>query len=380
MNDMETLWPECPALFQAKRSVLSFKINSNRFWIVKNTMSVIKRPLIIMLFAVFAIHLQAQDLIVTKNGDEINCKITKVRSGMIYYTFTRKGTTQEAILPLSRVKSYQTNYYGSQGVRGNNERYRTNNTSTPIVRDNKERYRTNNTSTPIVRDNKERYQPYNYNTDGDEENFIEDETYYPRFRVAVSVGWSYRTARLSPDINPEFTEYFRQLKTGIHYDVGLTYYFKEQWGLGLKYNEFLSSNEMNNVYYTERPTVSGKMSDNIRIKFIGPIYSSRIYNPVNNHCFLIDAGIGYVDYRQNKYVISTPISFKGGTAGAYWSIGYDVGLSDSFALGFQLTLLTGVLTQYTVFDGTSTYTEKLDKDKYENLSRIELSIGLRLNK
>jgi len=40
----------------------------------------------------------------------------------------------------------------------------------------------------------------------------------------------------------------------------------------------------------------------------------------------------------------------------------------------------GVLSQYEISDGRRTETVKLDKDAYENLSRVDISVGLRFNK
>ncbi len=73
-------------------------------------------------------------------------------------------------------------------------------------------------------------------------------------------------------------------------------------GVGLKYNEFLSSNEGD---FSEKKLIGvnsyetkiWSASNNIRTKFIGPIFSVRGLNSKNTNCFMIDIGVGYVDYR-----------------------------------------------------------------------------------
>lgn len=286
---------------------------------------------IILCLTVFVIPLQSQDLIVTNDGDSLNCRITKVKSDNIYFIFKHKDEVRNTLLPISKVADYQMDYYPTAEV------------------------------------------PANKITDND---------IYPHFRIAVSSGWSYRTASISSDTPSDFKNYTQNLKSGFHYEAGISYYFTELLGIGLKYNEFLSSNKIENVYvtYFDDTTEYGSMSDNIRIKFIGPVFTTRLFNSSKKNCLLTDLGLGYMDYRNKAFLVSTPINIKGSTVGLYWSVGYDLGISENLALGFQVSLLTGTLTQLTTFNGTSTQKVKLDKDKYENLSRIDLSIGLRFNK
>jgi len=281
--------------------------------------------------AVFTIPLQAQDLIVTKEGDSINCKITKVKSDNIYFTFKHKEEIRNTLLPVSEIVYYQMKYY----------------------------------STAEVPNDK-----------------IAGNEIYPHLRIAVTGGWSYRTARLSPEISSDFRNYANKLKSGLHYDLGLSYFFSEMLGFGLKYDEFLTSNEIGNVYLThpEGGTEYGSMSDNIRTKFIGPSFCTRLFNSTKKNCLLIEIGIGYVDYRNSCSAVSYSAIIKGSTAGTYMSIGYDIGISDNFALGFQFSASSGILSQVTIKEGASTTTKKLDKGEYEDLSRINLSVGLRFNK
>jgi hypothetical protein len=293
----------------------------------------IKYFFLIIFCALFAIpiHLQAQDLIVTNEGDSINCKITKVKSDNIYFVFKYKEEIRNTLLPVDQVAFYQKNYYSTSEV---------------------------------------------------PKGKIFGNEIYPHFRVTVNGGWSYRTASLSSSISSDFKDYWKNLKSGFHYELGVSYYFTEIFGVGLKYNEFLSSNEMGDVYveYPDETTEYGNMSDNIRIKFIGPSFSCRLLNSSKKNCFLIDLAWGYMDYRDKRSILNMSASFKGGTFGTYMSIGYDIGIYKNLALGFQISALTGILTQFTFSDGTSTQTIKLDKDMYENFARIDLSIGLRFNK
>ncbi len=46
-----------------------------------------KKIFIFALLAVIANSIVAQDLIITSEGDSINCKITKVKNDFVYFTF-----------------------------------------------------------------------------------------------------------------------------------------------------------------------------------------------------------------------------------------------------------------------------------------------------
>jgi len=183
--------------------------------------------LTIAYLAVFIISLHAQDLIVTNQGDSLNCKITKVKRDYIYFTFKHNDEIRNTLLPNDQVVQYQKNYYSTAEVPADK---------------------------------------------------IKGNEIYPHFRFAVSGGWSYRTVSLSSSVPADFKDYMKKLKSGFNYELGLTYYFTEMLGAGLKYNEFLSSNEIGDVYvnYLDGTTEYGNMSDNIRIKFIGPLFSYRL--------------------------------------------------------------------------------------------------------
>jgi len=283
-----------------------------------------------LLFMASSTFLYSQDLVVTSEGDSLNCKITKIKENSIYFVFKHKDEIRSTLLPLDQVKYHQYNFY----------------------------------QTAVVPTNKK----------------LLNEV-YPHFRVAINGGLSYRTAKLANNIPSDFEKYMKELKSGSHYGLDVSYFFSEQLGLGIKYSVYNSRNEIDNVSVT-RPdgsTQYGKMSDNISINFIGPFISTRLLNGNKKKSFLMNFGIGYLGYKDNTVLIND-YTIKGSTIGPCWDIGYDIGISKNLAIGFQLSYTIGALSQFDVSDGITTKTVKLEKDSYESLSRIDLSIGLRFNK
>ena len=141
-----------------------------------------------------AIH--AQDLIVTKENDSLNCKITKIKTDNIYFTFMHKDEIRSTLLPINQVKFHQYNFY----------------------------------KTSVVPADK-----------------VIDTQKYNHFRIAVNGGWSYRVAKIAGNNDPEIQKYQKDLKSGYNLGIDATYFISEPIGIGFKYNNFKSKNEIDNI-------------------------------------------------------------------------------------------------------------------------------------
>jgi hypothetical protein len=272
----------------------------------------------------------SQDLIVTNDGDSINCKITKVKTDNIYFTFKHKDEIRSTLLPVSNIKTHQFDYFQTSEVP------------------------------------KEKVVGY--------EN-------YQHFRIAINGGYSYQTAKVAESVPSDFKDYISELKSGYHFGGDLTYYFTEPLGFGFKYYLFKSSNSIDNIYLedTDGNRTYGKMSDDLTISFIGPTFSTRLLSHDKKNAFLMNLSLGYMSYSNDKVIIDK-YKMTGSTMGLSFDIGYDIGLSENLSLGFQISFLSGTLFEYDWNDGTKTETIKLEKGEYESLNRIDFSVGLRFSK
>ncbi|HNW51041.1 MAG TPA: hypothetical protein PKH79_08165 [Prolixibacteraceae bacterium] len=277
--------------------------------------------ILLAVLTLFTITLRAQDLIITSDGDSLNCKITKIKPEKIYFTFKYKDEIRNTLLPMYKVKYHQSNYFQQSEIPS------------------------------TITGNKE---------------------IYPRFRAAINGGWSYRTARVSDNVPSGLKEYTKNLKSGLNYGVDLTGFFSEQIGIGLKCQNFRSKKEMDGSQY-------GNVSDDISICFIGPMMSTRLLNDTKKNGWFFNLGVGYLGYKDDAYVNSN-MTIKGATAGICWEIGYDIGISKNMSIGFQLSSIGGTLTGYDVSNGYTTQTIQLDKENQEGLHRFDFSVGLRFTK
>ncbi len=282
-----------------------------------------KKSLILLLIMILTDSLYAQDMIVTHEGDSINCKITKVKKDNIYFTFMYKNEVRRTLLPLSSLKVHQFNFYSKS----------------EIPNDNNGSYKRN----------------------------------YQRFRVAINGGYSYQLAKVGINVPDGFKNYFKELKSGYHFGGDIIYYFTEYLGVGIKYSAFRTSNKMN-ISSTNNQTgeiINGIMSNDLTISFIGPTFSTRYLNHNKSNAFHFKSSIGFMGYSDDKKII-TDYKITGRTLGIAFDLGYDIGLSKNLSLSVQASAIMGVLYKYNQYDGIKT----LEKSKYESLNRADLSIGL----
>ncbi len=269
----------------------------------------------------------SQDLIVTSDGDSINCKITRIKADNIYFTFSYNGEIRSTLLPKSSVNFYQADYYEISEVPADK-----------------------------VIGNPE----------------------YRHLTLSLMGGYAYRTARLSDDIQPEFRDYIKNLKSGYHLNGNLTYYVSELLGIGLIYDFSNASNSMDDIYLEDEfgNRRYGMMSDDIKVTFIGPTLSSRLMNRKKTSALLINLSLGYMGY-VDEIVLIDRYRKTGGTIGMGLDFGYDIILSEKISLGFQLSLLSGTLYSYYLDDGITKEKYELEPGEYDGLSRMDLSVGLR---
>ncbi|WP_199117237.1 outer membrane beta-barrel protein [Pedobacter sp. ASV28] len=263
---------------------------------------------------ILSLTTQAQDLIVTTKNDSINCKVTKIKADHIYFTYVHKGEVRHTLMPLSQVRHRQNDYYATSVI--------------PL--DAKAIHK------------------------------------YTKFRIAVHGGYSQMVAKTASSVPNNLKSYIDELKSGSHFGAEASYFFSESWGAGLNFSLFNTSNVSNSLM----------RSDDLSVTFIGPNVSTRYSSPNEKHTFLLGLALGYLGYH-NNVVETSSYKLTGSTFGSTLAFMYDLRLSKSLALGAQFSYIAGSLTSLTASNGTTSITHKLEKEEYESLNRIDLSLGLR---
>ena len=288
-----------------------------------------RNTLILLLLIFISNAIYSQDLIVTNDGDSINCKITKVKQDNVYFTFIHKDEIRNTLLPTSDISFYQTNFYQTSEI---------------------------------------------------PKNMVVGYKDYPKLRIAVNGGYSYLTAKISKNVPNDLKDYIKKLKSGYHFGCDITYYYSEICGVGGKCSVFKSSNSIDDIYVQDidGSIRYGKMSDNLTSLFVGPTFSTRFLSNNKKNAFLLDVSMGYMRYSNNMVLIEK-YKIIGHTVGLAIDAGYDISLTKNLSLGLQVSWIIGSLGAYTLSGYGMPYpqTIKLQAGEHESLSRLDFSVGLR---
>lgn len=274
-------------------------------------------------------NLFSQDLIVTADGDSMNCRITRIKGDNIYFTFRYKDEIRSTLLPVSQVRYHQTGYYQVSEV-----------------------------------------------PDGR----VARKQDYRHFRLALNGGFGYHLARISDDVPDDFVSYAKRMKSGLNLNGDMAYYISEVVGIGLRYSLFKTSNEMNDIYVEDEfgNRRYGIMSDDLAIHFIGPSMSTRLLSRNKKNELVTNLSLGYIHYFNDKVVVDS-YNITGGTIGMSLDITYDIGITEKISLGIQASLLSASLYSYNYDNGVTIQKVQLEAGGYENLSRVDLSFGIRFS-
>lgn len=288
--------------------------------------------LIIAFFILFFNNARTQDLIVTNTGDSLNCKITKLNKNFVFFAFKYKNEIKNTVLSVNNIKFYKQNFY--------------------------------------------------IKSDIPKEELIIKKKDYKKIIIGGYGGYSYFTGKVSDEFDPYLQNYLKELKSGYHFGADASYFFTENMGLGLKYSIVRTENHRNDVTAVNKITgltSTGLLKDDITIQYLGPTFSTRFTSFKSNNYYIISISLGYLDYKNNATLIDE-FKLTSGTLGLCWDLSANLEINKELNLGLGFSYTIGTLNQYNYNDGIQTKVVKLEKDKFENISRIDLSIALRWNK
>lgn len=283
-------------------------------------------------FCLAALNSQAQDLIVTNNGNSINSKITQTTNEHVYFTIKDENERRNTMLPINQIITQQKNDYSG--------------------------------------------------SDSPKNQSIRD--LYPRFRFAADIGWQYRTAKTASNLTTEWKNHINKMRSGFHYDAQIGFFFKKFMGFEAVFSQQRFGNTSDNITLTDTYggyIGSGTIRERILFNYYGANYLLRVFDAKKRNCWLFAVGFGYISI-DDRIVFNNDYNFRmtGGTLGSNISIGYDIGLSEGLALGFKASLMGGTVRHFKQIVNGITTNHTLPEGYGEGLGSIKLSVGLRFNK
>lgn len=207
---------------------------------------------------------------------------------------------------------------------------------------------------------------------------VQDVHELQHWKVSAGIGYGRRLGRIADGGDAAAHDYLKQLKNGLSYDMSACYFISESVGVGLKHSGYKAS-ASGTGYMTSASgtTAYGKMSDNITIRFTGPICSIQSISADGKSIFNCNFGLGYMSYTDKAGILDEKVKLKGKTLGESIDLEYGMTMGRNLSASLQLSLTSGVLTGYDFIYENITVHESLEKDMYESL--MTFSAGLKIN-
>ena len=278
---------------------------------------------------------KAQDRIITTQNDTINCKISKVTSSNIFFTIKTGSVITKGKVDRSSVLSY---YSGNSGV---------------------------------------------------DENTGFTAPAPSHWRLGLSGGLNYITASSSEAATAlvqqgvtkqDAESYYNDLKLGLSGGVDLHYMVTKTYGVGLIY-KFYSTNSMIETFFDPQDGVNlifGQMNEKIYVHYTGLSFYSEQFmraNPRWKFSSYYSAGMAF--YRNEAIVVNTPFLLTGKAFATNLDLGLEYFVFPRISAGINVSYFLSSLKKVTLNDGNSTTVQELEKENYENISRVDLSVGIR---
>ncbi|HEV7382069.1 MAG TPA: outer membrane beta-barrel protein, partial [Dyadobacter sp.] len=188
---------------------------------------------------------------------------------------------------------------------------------------------------------------------------------FSRWRYGVHGGYSYRTGKISNNVSQVYKDYLKSLKSGFTLGGDIHYFISESIGLGVVYG-----------LNKHKATMSGA-EDNVTMHYVGASVLNRyiLANPQKH--FILGLNMGYQSYLDKAKVTGDNFNISGSTLGLGLEAGFEQELSAGTLIHFGLGFKASTLTKIKVNQNAPI---KLDKENFENLGRLELTVGLKFGK
>jgi hypothetical protein len=154
----------------------------------------------------------------------------------------------------------------------------------------------------------------------------------------------------------------------------------QKYGAGLRY-KFFNTSATTEGYFDPGDGLNLYYSifrENIFVNYAGvsifyrePIGKREIWSLYSNF------SLGMAFYRNEFEVFYGNYLVTGNALGLDGSLGLEYRITPGISAGAELSMFAGTIRKFKITDGEINETVELETDNYENLSRVEVSLGIR---
>lgn len=260
-----------------------------------------------------------QDLIVTSKGDSLNVKISLIEQQGVYFTYRSEGKKYWSYASKDSLSYYTRGFYKISALTGRK---------------------------------------------------VSSSRAVTKWRFGLDGGGSMQTGKYSANNYPykESKNYLDKLRWGYTIGAQGDYFFSDMFGLGLKYNIFMASNSINNVFLND--SVYGNIEDRISVNFLGPEFTLKITPRKHKTSYLTTLAFGLLSYRNYSTKINSA-TINRTTFGVNLTFGPEFMVTDHFVLAPEASLVIGSVTGDLEGKHISEYTNMI------SLTRFDLTLAIR---
>jgi hypothetical protein len=175
--------------------------------------------------------------------------------------------------------------------------------------------------------------------------------------------------------------YYKDMKSGLSASADLLYLITQKLGTGIKYKFFSTSASLESFFDTGDGynLAYGTFMEQIYVNFIGgTIFYQQIIGGKKSFKLNSSCSLGIANYRNEASFFTRYYLLTGKNIGTDLSFGSEYFICKNLSVGTELSLFFSSIGKMRVTDGYNTTTLDLEKDNTENLSRLDLSLGIRV--
>ncbi len=309
-------------------------------------------PFFILFFLAFVSQqCFSQDRIILSSGDTVKCSINRVTKKYLYYTQNFNGVSATGKILKSNIREWS--YY--------------------IVKEEQQ---------PFILPKALPEQKPAKNAEASTE--LPD---YGRIRVSVNSGLACLLGKTDAaesslqdqgvSVN-DSKSYYDNLKLGYQSKASVYYHWRGDYWFGALYNGFYTSSEITtpmimdevNMYY-------GRLGERYFVNFAGAsFYSASRYGKTKQIGLNSSFSMGPAFYRDEVEMFDEQVLIQGISLGTNVTLGVEYFIKPRCSINFETSLFSSHVKKITVKTLQSSQDVELDKENYENLSRLDLSLGL----
>lgn len=308
----------------------------------------------ILICFMFISPLFSQDRIVLSNGDTLNCTIYRENKSYLFFRYDLKGVISTGKIPKSQLFEWT---YGNRSIQ--KETVQKNKLPDELALPRRISEKPVETTEPINR--------IRFNVSGG-----------PAFLIGNTKGAKENLANLGIS-HSSSDSYYNKLLSGYSANGNVYYRISKDYWMGIMYQGFYTNSSMKTEFLMYDPSHNfyGEMSEKFFVNYPGlSLYSSSLIGKSKQLSLHTSYSAGPVFYRNEGQILTQQLLITGITAGQSFSLGTEYFITRRMSLNLSGNLFLARMKVLTIKTTQSTQKYELEKEQYENLSRVDLSAGI----